>query len=427
MFDHHHSDSPEGATPKGISVFVPLFLSKILVDIDILSNSLHVMLLDHSLLTLHPLLLDFIFLGRFQIPTRFFNDSFGLLLLHFLGGLLDLLCSFFLDLIDLFLLYAHPLKYLLSISKFTPEHLPSSCNLSYLLLLLLGISPLHVSQLLLFLLQSSLQKLNFLFNCPKLSLQFLLIFLYLLQTQLDIPQIIHQPFELIFQSDVLGPHKIRLIGLLTHDLLSFHDRISPLNSRLPPDCPLVHRYVFSSRTFLLGGSIVQDSIHAGKAGSSRILSEESFYKFIGGKIHIVTVGKDIRFCTIQQQFVLQPLSAKQKYSYICHRKQYRNDVHDSIASSCVKMNDKVPKKIAKSKENKGEFKGTYHKFCKLKTKISGARKSSEDVIFVDPILWEEEDNEDEGGKRCDITIEGDDESLDYVVGIGILKIVFRVL
>ena len=91
------------------------------------------------------------------------------------------------------------------------------------------------------------------------------------------------------------------------------------------------------------------------------------------------------------------------------------------------MNDKVPKKIAKSKENKGEFKGTYHKFCKLKTKISGARKSSEDVIFVDPILWEEEDNEDEGGKRCDITIEGDDESLDYVVGIGILKIVFRVL
>ena len=90
------------------------------------------------------------------------------------------------------------------------------------------------------------------------------------------------------------------------------------------------------------------------------------------------------------------------------------------------MNDKIPKKIAKSEENKGYFKGTYHKFCKLKTKISGARKSSEDVILVDPVLWEEEDNEDESGKRCDIAIEGDDESLNDVVGIGILKVVFRV-
>ena len=41
-------------------------------------------------------------------------------------------------------------------------------------------------------------------------------------------------------------------------------------------------------------------------------------------------------------------------------------------------------------------------------------------------MGEEEDNEDESGKRCDIAIEGDDESLNDVVGIGILKIVFRV-
>ena len=42
-------------------------------------------------------------------------------------------------------------------------------------------------------------------------------------------------------------------------------------------------------------------------------------------------------------------------------------------------------------------------------------------------MREQEDNEDEGGKRCDIAIEGDDESLDDVVGIGILKIVLRIL
>ena len=91
------------------------------------------------------------------------------------------------------------------------------------------------------------------------------------------------------------------------------------------------------------------------------------------------------------------------------------------------MNDEVPKKIANSEEDKRYFEGTDHQLCKLKAKISRAWKSSEDVVLVKPVLREQEDNEDEGGKRCDIAIEGDDESLDDVVGIGILKIVLRIL
>ena len=184
MFDNHHSthsNSPKGATSKGISakVALPFALSKILVDIDVLSNSLHIMILNNFLLILHPLLLYFIFLRSLYIPTRFFNDSFGLFLLHFLRGLLDLLLSLLPDLIDFFFLYVHPFQYFLSISKLTPDHLPSSCKLSYLLLLLLCISPLHVSQLLLLLLQSSLQKFKFFINCPNLFLQVLLTFLNL--------------------------------------------------------------------------------------------------------------------------------------------------------------------------------------------------------------------------------------------------------